>query len=444
MREYIKEHYQFAFMLILWLVSGIYASPAYLGIIPLSVILLKRRNMYVELICGLIFLLVLSDSWSSFMTWAGNIKDIYLVMLTLIMLFNQKEFSKKNTLFYVFIPYFALAAFLITRSPEPLMCFQKTLSYILVFSILPYYYIKLLDEEPERFIKGLVYTATLLLLYGFLLIFINYETAYLVGRFRGVMGNPNGLGIFCTVFFALFTIVTGKYKNLFPKWEIGLIYGAILISVLLSGSRNTLISILIFYGFSRFFKVSYWLGFTLIIILAITYQIVITNLPEIIAALGLQKYMRVEHLEDGSGRIVAWKFGWDKIQENFLFGRGFNYEGWLYVQYKDFLYTLGHIGNSHNSYLAIWLNTGLVGLLLFLFALIYRFVKASVKSAYALPLMYCVLFSATFESWLVGSLNPHTPLLLLMWSMMMVDVKEEIPAEKKAESDRFKIPELAK
>lgn len=441
MTDYIKQHYQFAIMLIVWVVAGIYAGPLYLAIIPLSIILLKRKNMYVELICGFIFVLVLSDSWEPSMKWAGNVKDIYLLMLSLFVIFNQKEFSQKNTVFFPFIPYFVLAAILILRSPDPLICFQRTLSYILVFTMLPFYYIKLIKEEPERFLKGLVYTATLLLIYGFLLISINYDAAYLVGRYRGVMGNPNGLGIFCTVLFAFFIIITGKYKSLFPKWEMGLIFACIILSVLLAGSRNSLISMFIFFAFSRFFKVSYLLGFTVIIVIAITYQLVMNNLPAIITSLGLQEYMRVEHIEDGSGRIVAWIFGWEKIQDNLWFGRGFHYEGMLYEEYKQFLYTLGHIGNSHNSYLATWLNTGIIGLILFLFALIYNFVKASAKSPYALPLMYCVLFSATFEAWLIGSLNPHTPMLLLMWTIMMAEANEYAPVEKEITPDRFKIPE---
>jgi O-antigen ligase len=287
-----------------------------------------------------------------------------------------------------------------------------------------------------------MYTATCLLLYGFILIVLSYDTAYLIGRFRGIMGNPNGLGIFCTVLFAFFTITINKYKNLFSKAEIIMIYAAILISVILSGSRNTVLSILIFYAFSRFFKVSYWLGFTLIIAIAVVYQIILANLTEILTTFGVAEFMRADHIEDGSGRIIAWKFAWDKIQENFLFGKGIGYEGWLFFQYAGYLYNLGHIGNSHNSWLAMWLNTGIVGLTFFLFALIFRFVKASHKSPYALPLMYSVIFSATFEAWLVGSLNPHTPLVILMWILMAHEVKGEsvtVPTI----SDKYKIPSLA-
>ncbi|MEP7168037.1 MAG: O-antigen ligase family protein [Bacteroidota bacterium] len=439
--DYLKKHYQFLFMLIFWSISGIWGGPAYLAVIPLSVILLKRKGMYIEMVCGLFYLMVLSDSWSLAMTWSSNVKNIYMLMMTLFVLFNPKEFHYKNTLFLPFVPYLLLAIILIPLSPDAMATFQKTISYGLLLIVMPAYYNKLLAEQPEEFLKGLIYTCTCLLLYGFLLIFVSHDTAYLVGRYRGIMGNPNGIGIFCTVFFAFFTITISKYKTLFTKYEVALIYGAILLSVFLCGSRNTVLSILIFFAFSRLFKVSYWLGFTIIIVIGVVYQVILTNLTDILTTFGVAEYMRADHIEEGSGRIIAWKFAWDKIQDNFLFGRGIGYEGWLYFQYAGYLYTLGHIGNSHNSWLATWLNTGIVGLILFLFALIYSFVKASAKSPFALPLMYAVIFSATFEAWLVGSLNPHTPLVLLMWTLMMFDVKEE-GLEKKQTFDKYKIPEL--
>lgn len=443
MIDYVKQHSQFAILLVIWVLSGIYGGPAYLGVIPLSMMLLKMRNMYVELICGFFMIIILSDSWNESMLWAGKIKDIYLVLLTLFLVFNRKQFQYTNTLVYIFIPYFILASILILRSPDIETCILKTISFILVYTILPIYYLKLLNEDRDRFLKGLVYTITLLLLYGFVMIFLFYDAAYLKGRYRGAMGNPNGIGILCTVFFAFFTIVISKRKDLFQRWEVIIVYGAILLSVVLAGSRNSLMSILIFYAFSRFFKVSYFLGFTVIIVLAIVYQVVITNLPLIIATFGLQEYLRVEHIEDGSGRIVAWIFGWQKIQENFFIGRGFNYEGWLYVIYSPYLYKLGHIGNSHNSWLAIWLNTGLIGLVLFLIGLIYRFVKAATKSPFALPLMYSVIFSATFEAWLVGSLNPHTPLLLLMWTIMSLNLEKEEKNQEEEKPEKEALPQLA-
>jgi O-antigen ligase len=230
------------------------------------------------------------------------------------------------------------------------------------------------------------------------------------------MGNPNGLGMLCQIFFAFFTIVITQHKNLFPKQEIILVYALIFISVILSGSRNTIFTIFIFYAFYRFFKVSYFMGFVVMLLLAVVNQLVIANLPEIMTALGLQEYMRVEHIEEGSGRIIAWRFAWEQIQANPFVGNGMNYEVWLFKKFEVQLGRLGHIGNSHNSWLATWLNTGAVGLALFAYALVYRFVKLARETAFGLPLMYSLLFSATFEAWLVGSLNVMVPFMLLIWS----------------------------
>jgi len=443
MIEYLKKHIQYFAMVVGWVITGIYLSPLHLAVIPLSLLLLKWRNLYPEMIIGFFVIVILADSLGESMSWARGIKDIYLVMMAVLFLFNLKEFRYRNNLWYAFIPFFVLAVILIFRSPDLKTCSLKTFSFIIVYSILPFYYFKAINEDKDRFFKGFVLAISILLFYGLIMIVLFPDSAYISGRYKGVMGNPNGLGILCTVFFALFTIIISDRKNLFSKPEIIAVYALIIISVLLSASRNSLISILIFYCFSRFFKVSYFLGFVLIIIIGITYQLVITNLPQILAAMGLQQYLRVENLEDGSGRLIAWKFAMQQIQQNFMIGKGINYEIWIFDQHKMYLYRFGPIGNSHNSWLAMWLNTGLVGLVMYASAFIYRFVKVAGSSPYVLPLMYCVLFSATFEAWLVGSLNPYTPMLLLMWSYFEVASATEKAPEKELVSHPVNQPQLA-
>lgn len=50
------------------------------------------------------------------------------------------------------------------------------------------------------------------------------------------------------------------------------------------------------------------------------YQIVSDNLVDIIVNLGLGQQFRVETLENGSGRIIAWQFAWQEIQNNLFLG----------------------------------------------------------------------------------------------------------------------------
>ena len=150
------------------------------------------------------------------------------------------------------------------------------------------------------------------------------------------------------------------------------------------------------------------------------YQLISNNLADIITYLGLQDQFRIDTLENGSGRTIAWDFAWDQIQNDFFIGRGFSYTEYIFRINYEYLSMLGHQGAAHNSYLTFWLDTGLIGLVLYLFALITTFIKASFKSKFAFPVLYAVLFSNNYESWLTASLNPFTIQLLFILTLMFI------------------------
>jgi O-antigen ligase len=191
------------------------------------------------------------------------------------------------------------------------------------------------------------------------------------------------------------------------------IFITILGALVLSGSRSALIAVVLFYLFSRFYKFSPFLGFILFIAVSVGAEILSQNLVPIVQALGLSDYFRVETLEDASGRYIAWEFAWDAIQDNFWLGRGFSFDEWLMRENQDFLNDLGHQGGVHNTYLIIWLNTGIIGLLLFLRGYVVLAIKGAKNSAMAFPLFWMVLFSIMLEPWLAASLNPFTILFLI-------------------------------
>lgn len=63
-----------------------------------------------------------------------------------------------------------------------------------------------------------------------------------------------------------------------------------------------------------------------------------------------------------TGRDELWQLAWNEVKKSPFIGRGMS---------SDTLYGRYYLGHSfHNSYLAMWFNTGILGLLLFLFALI--------------------------------------------------------------------------
>lgn len=139
---------------------------------------------------------------------------------------------------------------------------------------------------------------------------------------------------------------------------------------------------------------------------------------EIIRYLNLDNFLRVGSLATGSGRLVAWSFGWQHVQEHFWFGRGFSFTSYLYHMYQGHLAILGNQGNAHNSYLTIWLNTGLIGLITFVAGWFTYFKRAARNNYIAYPLMFVILFSSFIESWLSASLNPYTLQLLMMLALL--------------------------
>jgi len=151
----------------------------------------------------------------------------------------------------------------------------------------------------------------------------------------------------------------------------------------------------------------------------IGYEVLFQNFELIVKSLGLDDYFRIKTLETGSGRNIAWTFAWEKIQENFFFGKGFAYDELLYSSHYEELSIKGHQGNAHNSFLTIWINTGVFGLFFFIRAILATFFVAAKNSRYAFPILFAVAFSANFESWLAASLNPFTFLFLMMMTILI-------------------------
>lgn len=421
MLEYLKRNGQFAVMVLVWLAAGFVHSMAGVAVVTLSVLLLKKKGLYAELISGFILILVLSDSFKEGLRFAKDVKIIYLVLLTVFYFFDRKSFKKQDSFFPPFIPFFIWACIQIMNGPEFGTAVQKTLSYGLIFLIAPAYIIKIFTDKGTIFIKDHVFLMAYMLLSGLILFVVANDQVIVGDRYSGVMGNPNAIGLFCMLFFMLIYCAIIKFPGLFSRNELILVYGLIAASVLLSGSRNTILSIGIFLFFSRFYKLSPLLGTAIVILTAIVYQLVVSNLTEILTALGLAKAMRADTLESGSGRLVAWAWAWKFINadlRHFFLGMGFGFDEYYFIISHHILGKLGHIGGVHNSYLALWINTGLIGLILWFIGFLKTIFKAIPKAYTALPFMYAVLFSAFFEAWLMGSLNPYTITFLFVLSII--------------------------
>lgn len=327
-----------------------------------------------------------------------------------------------------FILFLSMALFLVLRNPNPLNSFMRTVSYGLMLLTIPSYFIKELNRDAKDFLWNIVWFCVLFLTIGLIMILLVNNWVFIGGRYNGLFGNPNGVGIMCTLLTILIAVTRHHFPDIFSRTELYFIYAVIITSILLSSSRNCIFSLMIFLFFMRFYKISYLYGFIIVIVVAVVFQFINENLIFIIDSLGLGSYFRVEHLDDGSGRLVAWTFAWEEIQRNFYAGRGFGFDKYYFELHKDYLSSLGHQGGVHNSYLTIWMNTGLIGLILFIIAYFRIFFKAATINYLAIPAMFAIMFSISFESWAASSLSPFTIIFLLIITLLQYQ-KNESPAQ---------------
>lgn len=382
----------------------------------------KVQSDYKSILMGFILVILMSDSRQTAFSNATSLKIIYVVTMIIFMLLDKKKFKPYSTFYKPFLLFSVFSFFLVFRSPEIFNSIQKTISYAFIFFIIPNYFKVCYDDEGDFFIKDLFYFMSFIILIGIILIpFINKNILYIEGRFNGLLGNPNGLGLYSSIFFILFSIYNNLFPGNFSKKEKSLIYLLIVISILLSGSRNSIITIIIFSISALIFRYSTLLGFTLIILIIVSNDLISNFIYSLIETLGLTEYFRLDEAEKVSGRVIAWEFAWQNIQDNYFFGKGFDYTNYLYIKFYEVLSMKGHLGNAHNSYLTIWLDTGLIGLLLLLRALIISYAKVAKASPMIIPALISFLFSMFFESWFAASLNPFTFQLIII--VILAEIK---------------------
>ena len=416
----LKENMQFMIISLVWVMIGIVVDKSAMALAPMAMLLFRNKGFYTEIILSQVLINYLSDNRHWEFNFATSGKDIALVTMCAFVILNPKNFPHRSKIFYPFIPFFALAFVLCTQHPDPLHSFQKTLSFFLMIAVVPNYFLRQMEVEGEVYLRKVIWLGTILYVIALIMmVVLPADWTFLEGRYNGLLGNPNGVGTWSTMLFIFIYMSIYHFPNILSRNEKIIVFGSLILSVLLASSRNCIFSIAIFLFFSRFYKISPWIGFVLVIVVGLLYQMINENLPLIITSLGLGEYFRVEHLNDGSGRLIAWTFAWEQIQKHyFLLGRGFAFEEWLFDVNQDWLNMLGHQGGVHNTYLAVWLNTGLIGLICYLFGFFYNFVKAARTNHMAFPVMFSILFSITFEAWFQASLNPFTIIALMVITLL--------------------------
>ncbi|MBK7381866.1 MAG: O-antigen ligase family protein [Flavobacteriales bacterium] len=421
MLTFLRGHWQLIFVMLVWLGVGFFLQQAVFALLPLSVFFFKQRDLWPEILFGLLIVLVLSDMEKDLflkMIVFKSAKNFYILAVAGIFLLETNRFMPLSRVFNIFLPFFLYSIFPLLFSNSIIVAVEKTISYALMFMVVPNYVLYCYRRQGWSFFRNLIFFMTAILLFGFVLQAMDPVYSHVMGRFRGMFGNPNGMAIYCFLFIMLASVVNTLNRNLFSFRERLVIFGTIFYFLLMSGSRASLTSAAIFLIFHRFFASSPMLGFVGLVGFVLAVELVSSNLEMIITYFGLAEYFRLNTLENGSGRYFAWDFAWQHIQRFFVFGGGFANDETIMRKYRLYLESQGHQGGVHNTYLSMWLNVGIVGLTIFLRSLLLLFIKASKLVPMSLAIMFATLFSLMYESWLVGSLNPYTIVLLMIMTVV--------------------------
>lgn len=386
--------------------GSIVASIVVLGVIGWN---LSKQRLGDALILFLVILLF-SDSVMLMFENAGNAKELVAILMFLYILFKTK-----NPIQHSFINYFwayllvaLIGLFLVNFE---FIGLQKLISYGLMIIIVPAALTHIFNRPGGiTFLRKWLFVFVSLYAISIIMSRINPEGFAHFGRFNGIHRNPNGVGIFSALFIMNIALIKDKFPRLFSLRMYWIFIGIFLYTILLSASRSALMALGVFMLF-RTIRVKFFSGLVLTLAIASAYGVLTAWIETLIIDFGLQSEFRLETISYASGRIYVWDACWREIQGNYWLGYGFTYaeySHWDKKWYAEIPMLIHNYGNIHNSYLTIWLNTGLLGLIAFLSGVIILVYRSQHKSHTIAPLFFGALVIGIFESYMVASLNPYT------------------------------------
>lgn len=263
-------------------------------------------------------------------------------------------------------------------SKYPLVSFFRSLQFVLVSNSLYFIlsYVKDLRGLFESILRINIKFAFLAAFYGmFIYLFGEYEliSDFYITKFSffgfdlsqrmyghrisSFLGNPNTLGIFIMI-----SIISCLY--FFKKNKLGyaLLILFFIYVLVLTGSRASMIgliaggTIFVAYNSVKNSLETTTLRFVFVGIFIAVLGYILSS-PEVIKTL---LFMLGRDNTDLSGREVAWAALMHEVKENPFFGIGYRTSTEAVLEYN-----LVGVSNSHNLYLSMLSETGLIGLLLF-------------------------------------------------------------------------------
>ncbi len=339
-------------------------------------------------------------------------------MFSLMLLFSGlrwQEFAslltKRKLLWLVVI--IALASILWSQVPD--MTFRRSLN-LLMTTLTGFYFTMRFSIRDQLRLFGWTLAGVVLFNILFTLAFpsAGIETAIHTGAWRGLYGQKNGLGrsmVFCVMIFSLLAL--SKFKDGWVWWS-GLLLSVAL--VLLSTSKTALslmILLLILPFFLQYLRWRYNVLRPALLAAFLTVSVVIVlvvgNQEVIFTSLGRDATL--------TGRTDIWDAALEQVAKRPLLGYGYK-SFWLGLQgheSQEVVYrTSWKVPNSHNGYLDLLLDLGVLGLGSFVLSMGMSFYRAIAwlrlhigpEGLYPIVcLCYIVLYNVTESTLLLDSLS---------------------------------------
>jgi O-antigen ligase len=318
----------------------------------------------------------------------------------------------------IFIIYAFISA---TYSPYPYLTLQRATTilalYISVFWIIwkyTYY------QGPRKVISLILSVMWLIFALGYLMIFISPARAFLAGRFAGIFGNPNGVGVISAIILplSLWQFLETKKKSSL------LLFLMILVALLLSAARGSINATIIALGYFLYARSRQ--SRPLVLFSSISFILIFTWIVDTALKEFFKVYIRAESIPMLGGRLEIWPVALNFIFDKPLFGYGFGVEDKMLVLKHIVLYR--HSGlYMHNAYLGMLVQLGLTGFIIFFIPLfILLFKEVSLKdSGETIPLLrYALrasliagLLCGIFESWIYSVGNSQ---VFPFWIIVML------------------------
>jgi O-antigen ligase len=400
-------------------ISGILGGFILAGATSVFIILSKSgtKRLYFILTLFLITFL-LADNFKGPLAFIQDFRFVILGLSVLILLRHNLFQNNKGTLLISFTIYTLVITFIF--SPLGFSAIIRSLGFIVVALVIFKLLNLLLDRDRKK-------TIDLILSIFFLYIFLNiivfffpiYEGIFNEGRFSGLMGNPNGLGLLGAFSYVLIQWIGLNEMTTYSKRSLLIFKVLLFLIIILTGSRTALLAVFAFELILRVYKNKILL---IVSLLSLTFIGIILNsvvFEELIMSLGLIDYLRLDTLETASGRTEVWEVAYDEFLRQPWLGKGLLYDDYFIQDYSLKRFGENNARNWNkvwNSYLSLALDVGIIGILLF-GHFWYRLFKASTDKIFGLAFIVMILITAVTESWMAASMNTYMPVVFLIWAL---------------------------